>query len=353
MIRHKNLFTQVYAFENLLQAARQAQRGKRFLPATLAFNHRIETELLRLQRELQTGTYRPGPFRSFTIRDPKPRLISAAPYRDRVVHHALCNIIEPIYERCFIFDSYACRKNKGSHAAVNRCSQFMQGADYALKCDIRKYFASVDHAILKQLLRRKIGCTPTLTLIDLLIDHRIPLEPANDYFAGDDLFTPLTRQRGLPIGNQTSQFFANVYLDPLDHFVKEEMGCRRYTRYVDDFVVLDDDKANLWRLRDSISQFLQECLRLHLHPRKQTVTPVTQGIDFLGYRVYPRHRLLRRASGYRFQRNLRQMALQYRAGEIDVKKVKHRVASWIGHAAHADTYGLRAALFESVSFSRA
>lgn len=353
MKRHKRLYPQVYAFENLLQAARQAQRGKRFLPATLAFNHRIEAEILLLQRELQSGSYRPGPFRSFTIRDPKPRLISAAPYRDRVVHHALCNVIEPIYERRFIFDSYACRKHKGTHAAVERCSQFMQGADYVLKCDIRKYFASVDHVLLKQLVRRKIGCPDTLALVDLIIDHSIPQEEAHDYFPGDDLFTPLTRSRGLPIGNQTSQFFANVYLDPLDHLLKDELGCRRYIRYVDDFVVLGDDKAMLWDIRDAVVTFLQEHLRLRLHTRKQTVTPVTQGIDFLGYRVFPTHRLLRRTSGYRFQRNLKRMAMQYRAGTIDQKKIRHRVAAWIGHASHADAYGLRAALFESVTFSRA
>jgi RNA-directed DNA polymerase len=234
MKRSKHLYEDLTAFPNLLRAARQAQRGKRFLPATLAFNHRLETELLLLQRELQTQTYRPGPFKTFTINDPKPRRISAAPYRDRVVHHALCNVIEPIYERVFIYDSYACRKGKGTHAAVDRLTHFMQSADYVLKCDIRKYFASVDHAILKQTLRRKIGCPPTLDLIDRLIDHSNPQEETADYFPGDDLFTPLTRRRGLPIGNQTSQFFANVALDPLDHFIKEELGCRRYIRYVDD-----------------------------------------------------------------------------------------------------------------------
>jgi retron-type reverse transcriptase len=353
MKRRKHLYDTLVCFENLLQAARQAQRGKRFLPATLAFNHRLETELPRLQRELQTQTYQPGPYKTFTINDPKPRLISAAPYRDRVVHHALCNVLEPIFERGFIFDSYACRKNKGAHAAVDRLTHFMHGADFVLKCDLRKYFASVDHAILKALLRRKIGCEPTLALIDLIIDHGSPLEVNTDYFPGDHLFSPLERQLGLPIGNQTSQFFANVYLDPLDHYIKEELGYRRYIRYVDDFVVLADDVEQLWRLRDRIAAFLQENLRLRLHPQKQTVTPVTTGIDFLGYRVFPTHRRIRRTSGFRFRRNLKRMAVRYREGRIDAQQVQQRVAAWIGHAAHADTYGLRAALLDGVTFSRA
>src|SRR5262249_9014767 len=159
----------------------------------------------RLQAELQSQTYRLGPYRTFTIYDAKPRLISAAPYRDRVVHHALCNIIEPIFERIFIHDSYACRKGKGTHAAAHRLTQFMQNNDYPLQCDIRKYFPSIDHAILKSLLRRKIGCPQTLWLIDLLIDHSNPQDEVTDYFPGDTLFTPWERRRGLPIGNQTSQ----------------------------------------------------------------------------------------------------------------------------------------------------
>jgi retron-type reverse transcriptase len=228
----------------------------------------------------------------------------------------------------------------------------MQSADYVLKCDIRKYFASVDHAILKQILRRKIGCPRTLALIDRIIDHCNPQQEMGDYFPGDDLFTPLNRRRGLPIGNQTSQFFANVYLDPLDHFIKEELGCQRYIRYVDDFVVLDDSKERLWAIRDAVARFLQDRLRLNLHPHKQTVSPVGNGIDFLGYRVYPTHRRLRRTSGYRFRRKLKRMAEQYRDGRINERKVRQRVASWIGHAAHADTYGLRTALFENVVFVR-
>jgi retron-type reverse transcriptase len=154
---------------------------------------------------------------------------------------------------------------KGTHAAVNRLTEFIRRDDDALKCDIKRYFPSIDHAILKQLLRRKIGCERTLWLIDLIIDHGNPQEAVNDYFPGDDLFAPSTRRKGIPIGNQTSQFFANVYLNPFDHFVQEELGCRCYVRYVDDFVVLGDDKGWLWEMREAMDDYLQR----HLLPLRQ------------------------------------------------------------------------------------
>jgi len=351
--RHKNLYDDVCDFENLLLSARKAQQGKRGNPRVQTFNHRIETELLTLQEELQAQTYRPGAYRTFTINDPKTRMISAAPFRDRVVHHALCNIVEPIFERVFIHDSYACRKGKGTHAAVDRFTQFMHSNEYVLKCDIKKYFASIDHEILKQLIRRKIGCPRTLWLIDLIIDHSNPQEFVDDYFPSDNLFTPSSRRKGLPLGNQTSQFFANIYLDPLDHFVKEKLGCRAFIRYVDDFVVLEQDISRMWEVHRAIEAFLHERLRLNLHPRKQFVTPVRVGIDFLGYRVFPAHRLLRRSSGYRFARRLRTMQQQYRSGVLSPASVQQRIASWVGHAKHADTYGLRTALFSQAVFCRA
>jgi retron-type reverse transcriptase len=351
--RHKHLFDDVTSFENLLRAAEKAQKGKRFTPATALFNLNLENELLRLQEELQTQTYRPGRYKEFYINDPKPRMISAAPYRDRVVHHALCNVIEPIFERTFICDSYACRKGKGTHAGVDRLTRFMQSHKYALKCDIRKYFPSIDHEILKGLMRRKIGCARTLWLIDLIIDGSNPQEEVTDYFPGDDLLTPTQRRKGIPIGNQTSQFFANVYLNRFDHFVKEELGCRCYVRYVDDFVTLGNDKGWLWDVRAAMDEYLRTRLRLRLHPRKQWVFPVSEGVDFLGYRAFPTHRFLRRTNGVRFARRLRRMQKQYRRGTIELTKVGQRIASWIGHAGHADSYGLRSALLSDAVFSRA
>lgn len=353
MKRAKQLFEQITSFENLLLASRKAQRGKRFTSSVATFNHNLEYELFRLQDQLSTGTYQPGRYRVFYINDPKHRMISAAPYRDRVVHHAICNVVEPLYERSFITDSYASRKNKGTHLAVRRLTYFMQSHDYLLKCDIRKYFPSIDHAILKALLRRKIGCSRTLELLDLIIDHSNPQEAVCNYFPGDHLFTPFERAKGLPIGNQTSQFFANVYLDALDHFVKEHCRVRGYIRFADDFVLLGDDRKELWSIRDAVQEFLATRLRLELHPTKQWVQPVTIGVDFLGYIVFPTYRLLRRGNGFRFARRLRNMAHHYAEGKIDPEHIQRRVSAWLGHSCHADTTGLRRALFASVVFRRA
>jgi len=352
MKREKHLFEQIIAFENLLLAARKAQRGKRFTKATIIFNHHLEEELLRLQDELLQRTYRPGESRQFAIHDPKSRIISAAPYRDRVIHHAVCNIVEPIFERTFICDSYACRTGKGTHAAVDRLTQAMRRNGYALQCDIRKYFPSVDHAILKTLLRRKIACPGTLWLLELIIDSSSPQEEVVTYFPGDDLFTPHQRRRGLPIGNQTSQFFANIYLDPLDHFIKETLRVGDYVRYCDDFLMLAKEKSTLWQIKREIVSFLANRLRLQFHPTKQWVRPVKVGLDFLGYRVYPTHRRLLRTSGYRFQRNLGMMQRAYRQSRLGCPIIRQRIAAWLGHARHADTYRLRATMFNTVVFRR-
>ena len=223
MKTYNRLFQQMCSFENLLNAAQKAQRGKRFQAEVARFNFHLEKELYHLQAELQTQTYRPGEYREFYIYEPKLRKISAAPYRDRVVHHALCNVIEPIFERTFIFDSYACRKDKGTHKAVDRFTEFSRKNTYVLKCDIRKYFPSIDHEILKTRFRRKIRDAQVLWLLDLIVDSSNPQEYVHEYFQGDDLLTSLNRRRGIPIGNLTSQFFANIYLNGFDHFVKEDL----------------------------------------------------------------------------------------------------------------------------------
>jgi RNA-directed DNA polymerase len=353
MKTEKDLFRQIVAPINLYDAAFKAAKGKRSRESVQRFFHNLDAEIYFLQTELTNQTYQPGPYRTFTIFDQKPRLISAAPFRDRVVHHALCNIIEPIYERSFIFDSYASRKGKGSHAAVRRFQQFMQGADYVLKCDIRKYFPSIDHEILKSRLRRKIGCKGTLWLLDTLIDSSNLQQEAIDWFPGDDLLSPLSRRRGLPIGNQTSQFLGNVYLDALDHFIKEKLLVRRYIRYVDDFVLLADDKATLWEYKTRLDAFLSESLRLRVHAHKHLVQPVTRGTAYLGYRVFPTHRRILPASGYRFARRLRRMSVAYAHGTLTLPKVRQRVAAWIGHAQNGDTFGLRESLLSQVHFVRA
>lgn len=340
MKRAKNLFPQIISFENLLISAQKARRGKKFQSQPLLFHHCIEEELIRLQEELATGTYLPGEYRSFAIYDTKKRIISAAPYRDRIVHHALCAILEPIYEPVFIHHSYACRVGKGTHAAVDQLTRHMKRYSYFMQLDIQRYFPSIDREILKRLLERKIGCSETLNLISTILDNSPPESSSRE-------------GAGLPIGNQTSQFFANVYLNPLDHFIIENLKCEAYLRYADDFILLSNDKSELHRMKAEIENFLKESLNLNLHPLRQRVAPVSESASFLGYRVFPSHRRLLAANGWAFVRRLYQMQKQYRSGLMSQEQIRSRAMAWIGHAAHADTYGLRAAIFENAAFSRA
>lgn len=339
------------SFPNLLRAAERASRGKRGSAAVARFHFELEQQLCRLQDDLRGKTYVPGEYRTFRIFEPKSRLISAAPYRDRVVHHALCRVIEPVFEPAFIFDSYACRVGKGTHAAVDRFTTFARRNRYVLKCDVSKFFPSIDREILKALVARKIKDPDVLWLVGLIVERSNAQDRTDEWFPGDNLFTPLERARGLPIGNQTSQFLANVYLNPFDHFVKERLGVRDYCRYVDDFVLFSDDKHRLAELRSQCREFLHS-LRLKLHPNKSVISRVQDGTRFLGYRVFPRHRLLARANVTRMKRRLKRLQRAFAAGQIAPADVRQHVVGWIGHAQHADTYRLRERLFRETSFSR-
>jgi RNA-directed DNA polymerase len=351
MKRYGRLWEEMISFENLLRAAHAAARGKRFKPGVARFFFHLEPQLLRLHEELAAETYRPGPYRTFTIYEGKTRQISAAPFRDRVVHHGLTRILEPIFERSFIHDSYACRKGKGTHSAVKRCQEFARRFRYVLKADIRKYFPSIDHDILKGLIARKIKDPHVLWLVGKIIDSSNAQGSVLMWFPGDDLFTPTERRRGLPLGNQTSQFFANVYLNPLDHFVTDHLGLS-YVRYVDDFLVFADDKRRLHEVKGEIEHFL-ETPRLQIHRDKSVVFPCEQGIRFLGYRVFPTHRLIAKENVRRFRRRMRWMQRAFAGGRIGFDAIRPRIMSWIGHARHANTYRLRTDLFRSMTFHRA
>ncbi|MFZ5517079.1 MAG: reverse transcriptase domain-containing protein [Candidatus Zhuqueibacterota bacterium] len=329
-----------------MAALQKAQAGKKRKNNVTSFIYFQEESLFRLQQELVEKTYRPGPYTTFYIYDKKKRMISAAPFRDRVVHHALCRVIEPIFEAGFIEDSYANRKKKGTHWAVNRCSEFSRENKYVLKFDIKKYFPSIDHAILKTLIRQKISDQDTLWLIDLIIDHSNTQEPVLDYFGGDDLFTPTKRRKGLPLGNQTSQFFANIYLDALDHYVKDGLQCRYYIRYVDDGLVFENDKKQLWNIGKQIGDYLST-LRLRIHPNKYNVMPVRNGVLFLGYRVFPTHKLLPKSNTHGFKRKLRLFQKLYAREILHISDIRPSIHGWLGHALQANTYRIRRRIFSS------
>jgi retron-type reverse transcriptase len=292
--------------------------------------------------------YQPGAYHSFHIHDPKKRLISAAPFRDRVVHHALCNLIEPVFERSFIYDSYANRVGKGTHKALDRASHYARHYRYFLPCDVRQFFPSIDHEILYRILGRKIENPDMMWLVGQILRSGVGVlsgEYEMVYFQNDDLFA-VQRPRGLPIGNLTSQFWANCYLSPFDHFVKRELRCKGYVRYVDDFLMFSDDKHQLQDWREQIICRLQG-LRLTLHENSAQIKPAIDGIPFLGFHVFPTHRRLKRRKGIAFQRKLKELMQSYRNGLLPLDKVNAAVLGWVNHVRYADTWGLRRSLLTS------
>jgi RNA-directed DNA polymerase len=334
-------FTKITSWENLLKAYRKASLGKRNRESTARFEHQLADHLLELQRELRNHRYQPGPYLNFYIHEPKQRLISAAPFRDRVVHHALCNVIEPWFERRFIADSYANRIGKGTHRAIDRLQQFARRYRYVLRLDIVKHFPSLDHVILHDILARVIRDDDVLWLVDTILDSGAGVldgEYVMVWFPGDDLLSVL-RPRGLPIGNLTSQFWSNCYLDPFDHFVKRELRCPAYLRYVDDLAFFSDSKRKLWRWKDAVLERLAS-LRLAVHENAQ-VAPVASGIPWLGFIVYLTHRRLKARNVHNFNRRLRDRWQSFCADEIRFAEFNASVQGWINHARHGDTWGLR------------
>jgi RNA-directed DNA polymerase len=326
MKRYGNFFDRLVSFENLMLAARKAFRGKKERQTVAAFYFNLENEVIDLRNELTVGSYVPRGFRIFEIREPKVRKICSSDFRDRVVHHAICNLLEPIFERRLIYDTYACRTNKGSHVALRRCQEFTRQYDYFLKCDIRKYFETIDHAVLKGLLRRILKDARLLSLLDQVIDHAVPGNPPG---------------KGLPIGNLTSQHFANLYLGELDHHLKERLRVKGYVRYMDDFICFADDKADLHRLLEEIRRFTREVLTLELKDKVVRIAPTTEGVPFLGFRVYSNLIRIQRANLVRFRKKLKKKEVAYQDGRLSQNELIESTNSMIAHLSHANATKLR------------
>ncbi|AFY39963.1 RNA-directed DNA polymerase (reverse transcriptase) [[Leptolyngbya] sp. PCC 7376] len=351
MKRYENLWGKIIDFQNLLDASKQAQKSKRYRDNVLAFNNQRERNLLKLRHELITKSYRPGGYRTFRIFDPKPRLISAAPYRDRVIHHALCNVIVPLLDKSLIDTTYANRTGYGTHRALKQFITLARSSRYILQCDISKYFPSIDHQILKAQLHHKIKCKDTLWLIDLIIDYSNPQEPVHHYFPGDTLLTPLERRHGLPIGNLTSQFFANFYLNGFDHFVKEQLHARKYLRYVDDYALFSNDYGFLKDAKVAIRDYL-EGLRLRMHPIKSQLFETKYGANFVRFRILPDRVRVRNDNLRRARHRLKQLQQDYATGMISLADLQLRLQSWEAHLKHGDTKTLRRDIFSQYSFVR-
>lgn len=317
--RHRNLIQQITTDASLRLAYARTARGRRLTYGALEFKDHAEVNLAKLGRELADGSYRPDPVHQFVIYEPKAREITALSFRDRVAQHALVGVIGPILEATLLPRTYACRKGMGTHAGVAALQAEMRrsaGPLYFLKTDFRRYFASIDRAILHRLIRAKITCRATLAIIDAIT-------PASGL--------------GLPIGSLTSQLYANLYGGVVDRFLHFELGERRWHRYMDDIVALGDSLAHLRDVRRRLGAFAMD--RLHLHFSKWSVAPVARGVNFLGYRIWPTHKLLRHDSVIRARRAIAAM----RAGGR-VEDLRAFLAAWSGHAGHADVHNLFATL---------
>lgn len=344
--RFDHLFEQITSYENLWQAFGRAAKGKRSQPEVAMFELWVDVHLLRLREELLAGSWQPGGYHNFTINDPKRRVVSAAPFADRVVHHALVQVLEPLFEPTFIADSYANRKGKGVHAALDKAQGWVRGYRYMLPCDLKQFFPSVDHAVMMAVLARKIACAPTLNLCGKILasgEGLLEAEYNMAFFPGDDLLAA-ARPRGLPIGNLTSQFWANVLLNDLDQFVKRQLQCHAYLRYVDDFVLFSDSKAQLWDWKAQIICNLSE-LRLVMHEKRACVQKTAAGLPFLGFRLFAHHRRLKTRNAWAFSHRLRDMQAAVAAGDLQVDALRERVRGWVAHAEHADTWRMREKLF--------
>lgn len=324
------LFKEISSFENIFQSYRLSRKSKRFRQYVLAFDFDLERNLAGLNKELLVGQYEHGKYRTFTIHDPKKRKIQAAPFKDRIIHRCLYSKINPLFEGRFIKDSYACRSGFGPQKAIKRVEYFWQrcsrGGDhrevYALKCDVLKYFASIDHPILKNIVFRTVSCLETRGLINEIIDSGC---------SGNK------RKTGLPIGNLTSQLFANIYLNELDWFIKDNLGEPFYIRYMDDFVVLSKDKKHLALVKKEIQAFLKKELQLFLHPRKSQVYKLNQGLDFLGYRLFLYKRKLRTSSYKRMKKKRRGYVRNVVFDKREIDSYIRSLYSWYGRIKFLET----------------
>lgn len=339
------LYEQIYDWNNLLTAFHDAKKGKSSADLS-AFEYSWESNLLDIQARLRDQTYRFGAYRQFDIYEPKQRTISCAPFRDRVLHHAICNIIMPILEKSMIVDSYACRKNKGLHKALRRAFWFYQNSQFHYRLDIKKYFYTIDHQVLLSKLARKFKDPKLLSLLEQLLDT---YDSGVQYYfpAAESDVCDMIRPRGLPIGNLTSQLFANFYLSELDHYVRERLHHPYYIRYMDDVIVFGDSREGLKEVVNIINTKLYD-IRLCPNEKKNYIKKNTQGIDFLGFRLHENRIKLRSRNLVRFRRKLKS-----RKVVTDFSQLLRSINGHIGYLTAGHTKKLINSVFEDIEFTDA
>jgi retron-type reverse transcriptase len=333
MKTYKNLFDKIIKPVMLFLAWEEFKNGKNFKLDVLLFEQELERNIFKLATDLKREEYRHDKYAGFYISDPKPRHIHKATVRDRVLHHAIFNVLNPIFEPTFISNSFSCRVGKGNRKGVlclkrmlNKESQNNTKACYVLKCDIRKFFDSIDHDILLEVLDRKIKDKKAMNLMREIIGSFNSVK--------SDLFS----KKGVPIGNLTSQIFANIYMNEFDQFVRHKLKVKHYARYTDDFVIVSRDKEYLANLIPEVNEFLDKNLKLELHPKKVEIIPYHKGVDFLGYIVFPHHMLVRKKTKKRIIKKLTLKLDQYQKGIIEKKTFQASLQSYLGVLSHANAY---------------
>lgn len=348
------MYDEIISFPSLLSAYYRARKCKQYNDTILRFGYYLESNLLNLERELKSGYYRPSPYVCFTVHDPKKRQVSAPAFRDRVLQHALVGAIESLFEKSFIYDSYACRQKKGTHFGLSRFKKFLQAARsihgpntplYCLRMDVSKFFASISWDVLLPLIFKQVHCQRTQNLIVKILTTYQFFDEKGQVFDPAPLVVSPARRRGIPIGNLTSQLFANIYLNELDHFVKDKLRVRWYGRYMDDFLVIHHDKAELIKIEGEIRTFLRDNLKLVLSDRKVIISNVRDGIPFIGYRIFYDHILVRGPTLLHMQRKLTRKRQELRKGYVYQDQLTASITSLFGHFKHANSWNLKQRMF--------
>ncbi len=339
-VQFTHSYEDIISVENLLAAWKEFVRGKRGKKDVQEFQYKLMDNILGLHRDLREGTYKHGGYKAFKISDPKPRDIHKATVRDRLLHHALYRILYPFFDRIWITDSYSCRKEKGTHRAMNRfracayqVSKNHTRTAGVLKCDIRKFFASIDHSILLRIITTYIPDKRVVSLITEVVGSFRSLATTsspNQYSYRTSIAKYRNIDKGLPLGNLTSQLLVNVYMNEFDQFMKHRLKAKYYIRYADDFVVLSDSKTYLRELLTHIEHFLRLRLNLNLHPQKVSIASLASGVDFLGWVHFPDHRVLRTSAKRRMVRRV-----------VGLEKDSPTVQSYVGMLGWGNTGKLK------------
>lgn len=347
----KNVFEQVVDYDNLYRAYLNARLCKRYRYEVLNFSAHLEDNLVKLQKELIERTYTLGKYREFYIYEPKKRLIMAQPFKDRVVQWAIYQVLNPVFAQGYITDSYACIKERGTHKAVKRLHYWLRQVGkkpekyYFLKLDISKYFYRIDHDVLMGILKRKIRDDDMIFLLDKIVNSsetNFGLPPGKS--PGEVKRSDRVSEKGMPVGKLSSQMFANLYLNELDQYCKRTLGIHFYVRYMDDVIILHQDKDQLHEWKRIIDTFLKEKLQLDLN-EKTCIRPITLGVEFCGYKIWNTHIKLRKSTALKMKRNLKKLQKEYAAGEVTVEEAKQTISSYLGILKHCDSYSLKRTIF--------